>query len=70
MTTPIQPGFLADGCKRAQAAFEASIREEVEHQYADKLATASIVKRWTLTREIEKQIAERLAQVAPPEALY
>ncbi len=62
--------IVVDGCSRARAAAEPKVRADVERQYADRLATASMIQRWRLKLEMKKQIAEQLAKIAPPDALY
>lgn len=62
--------FVADGCERARAAAEPQIRADVERQYASRIAAASLIHRWRLKREMNKQIAKLVAQVAPPDALF
>jgi uncharacterized membrane protein len=70
MKTSHESGYVADGCERARAAIEPQIRAAVERQYASRIATASIIQRWRLKRQMNRQIAERLAHIAPPNALY
>ena len=70
MKTSHESGFLADGCERARAATEPQIRADVEREYANRIAAAYIIQRWWLNREMNKQIAERVARIASPDALY
>ncbi|MEZ6138510.1 MAG: hypothetical protein R3C53_26810 [Pirellulaceae bacterium] len=70
MKTSHETGFVADGFQRARVATESQIRKDIEREYASRIATASIIQRWRLKREMKKQIAERVARVAPPDALY
>ncbi|MBN1908215.1 MAG: hypothetical protein JW818_00615 [Pirellulales bacterium] len=46
------------------------IREQVELEYADRLDQASWLGRLRLRREIDREIARRTREQAPPDALY
>ena len=63
-------GFLADGYERAYSANEPIVRAEVQREYADRLAEALPGERKRIRGEMARVIAERLEQVAPPNAEY
>ena len=62
--------IVADGCGRARDAAEPAIRTQVEREYAQRLAAASPLQRLLLRREMRRQIASRVEQVAPLDGLY
>jgi hypothetical protein len=66
----MQSHFLFDGCERAQAAIEPQIRAQVNAEYATAFAAAGFWGRLRLRREIEHEVARRLDEVSPPDALY
>jgi hypothetical protein len=63
-------GFVADGQERAWAALEPKVRAEVESEYAEEWNSSGLVRRRLLLRKIEKEIARRLEDLAPSDALY
>ena len=63
-------GFLADGYRRARMAHASVVRAEVEDDFADRIANAADAELPSLRAEMERLIAERLNQLAPPDALY
>jgi hypothetical protein len=63
-------GIVADGHERAVRALEPVVRAEVEAEYAERLAAASRWKRARLKQEIRREIERRIAERAPPDALY
>ena len=63
-------GFLADGHARARAAAEPHVRSQVESEYAKRLAACTNEERIRLRGEMAKVIAERIKEMAPPDALY
>jgi len=63
-------GIVADGHRRAVRALEPVVRAEVEAEYADRLAAVPRWKRARLRREMQQEIERRIAERAPPDALY
>ena len=63
-------GFLANGYKIALAANLPHVRREVEAEYADQLAAASLSDERRIRREMDLLVKERLNKLAPPDALY
>jgi len=63
-------GFVADGHNRARQAIEPSIRAVVEMEFTVRWNAASLWQRFWLQREINREVERRIAEVAPPEALY
>ena len=51
-------------------AMEPEIRRRVEDEFAREWNAAGIVRRWFLRRKIDAEIARRLTERAPPDALY
>jgi len=68
MTRPNR--IVVDGCARAFAALEPKIRAEVAAAYAARLEQAGIWARLRLKRRMEREIKNRVAERAPPHALY
>ncbi len=62
--------FVADGCDRAWNAMGAAVRQEVEAEFANAWNASGCLRRWFLRRKINAEIARRLAERAPPDALY
>ena len=62
--------LIADGCERLRSAHEPTIRAEVELRYADQMASNSWFKRRKPRKQIENEVASRLDDFAPPDALY
>lgn len=62
--------LVADGCGRARKAVAPGVRAEVERAYAEQLRTAGWLARWLLRRRIDREVARRVAEVAPGDALY
>ena len=62
--------LIADGCERLRSVHESKIRAEVELRYADQMASISWFKRRKLRKQIENEVASRLDDFAPPDALY
>jgi len=63
-------GFEADGCDRLRHKVEPAIRAEVEAEYAERIASAGLWRRWRVIREMENEIRRRTDESAPPTALY
>jgi hypothetical protein len=61
---------VADGDSRAWSALEPAIRVKVTAAYASQLSEASFLKRLWLSLKIRREIARRIHQQAPPDALY
>ena len=70
ITSPHSAGVVADGQERAHRAAEPKVREEVEREYAQRLAAAGWLRRLVLKRQMESEIEERLEKIAPHDALY
>jgi len=62
--------FLPDGYQRLCCEHEPKIRAEVEGEYAEQLAASSWLNRRRIRKQMEREIDTRLANSAPPEALY
>lgn len=66
-------GFVVDGYERAINGIESEVRPEIEQKYADEWNASGLIKRWMLSRRIEKEIrvlvSERSKHISP-EALY
>ena len=66
-------GFVVDGYERALHGIESEVRPEIEQKYADEWNASGLIKRWMLSRRIEKEIrilvSERSRHISP-EALY
>ena len=62
--------FVANGCKRAWNAMEPEVRREVEAEFANAWNASGWLRRWFLRRRIDAEITRRLAERAPPDALY
>ncbi len=66
-------GFIVDGYIRVIDGIDAEIRSEIEEMYADEWNAAGLIKRWMLSRKIEKEIAIRVAEKSKdfsPDALF
>jgi len=63
-------GIVADGHRRAVRALEPVVRAEVEAEYADRLTAAPRRERARLRREMRRETERRIAERAPPDALY
>jgi hypothetical protein len=66
-------GFVVDGYKRAIDGIESDIRPEIEEKYAAEWNAAGVIKRWILSRKIEKEIrylAAKKASHISPDALF
>jgi hypothetical protein len=66
-------GFVVDGYKRAIDGIVAEIRSEIEEKYADEWKASGLIKRWKLSRKIEKEITIRVAERSKhvsPDALF
>jgi hypothetical protein len=55
-------GFVVDGYERAIDGIEAQIRPEIEEKYADEWNASGLIKRWILSRKIEKEIMLLVAE--------
>ena len=62
--------IVADGYERVRAANEPAVRQQIESKYADRIARASWWQRRKLRKQIEIDIAQRLDEFAPPDALF
>lgn len=62
--------IVADGQRRSYNAYIAQVRAEVEAKRADELAAAGLWRRWQIRREIEREIEQRMAKLAPKDWLY
>lgn len=63
-------GIVADGHVRAQAAWLPHVEYEIRSRYSGELTAASPDERRRIERVIQREIAERLDEVAPPGAFY
>ena len=62
--------FVSDGCERARQTMEPEVRQEVEEEFAGEWNASGLVRRWFLLRKINAEVKRRLAERAPPGALY
>jgi hypothetical protein len=62
--------FVQDGPGRLRAALESEIRPQVVAEYAERLASAGIWKRYRLRREIDREVRRRASEMIRPDALY
>lgn len=65
--------FVEDGYQRAVAGIEATIRPKVEDKYAEEWRMSGLLKRWILSRRIELEILEQVAQASEhisPDSLF
>ena len=67
--------FVADGHERLTKSSEfraarSAVITSVQARYADQLAAAGILRRLMLRLRIRREIAQELAKLAPPDALY
>jgi hypothetical protein len=58
----LSTGFVVDGYERAIDGIEAEIRPKIEGKYAEKWNTSGLIKRWIISRKIEKEITELVAE--------
>jgi hypothetical protein len=63
-------GFVADGYSRARSAVEASVRDEVTADFADRLAAANVFTWARLRWQMSAEIRRRLDAKASPSACY
>lgn len=62
--------FVADGCQRARRVLHPTVEVEVATRYAEQLAGATWRQRLQLRRQIRREVAARIEQLAPERALY
>jgi hypothetical protein len=62
--------LVSDGRQRARKALAPVIRAQVEREFAERLRTASLLRRMLLLLEVEREIERRLGDRAPQEGLY
>lgn len=67
--------LVVDGYERLTAssgfrAARARVAAEVRARYAERLAAAGPLRRLVLHLRIRREIAQELAKLAPPDALY
>ena len=67
--------FVADGYERLTKSSEfraarADVIAAVRARYAEPLAAAGILRRLALHLRMRREIAQELARLAPPDALY
>jgi hypothetical protein len=66
-------GFVVDGFERAIDGIEAEIRPGIERKYADEWNASGLIRRWILSRKMEKEVmvlvAERSKHISP-DALF
>lgn len=53
---------MADGFERALDGIEAEVRPEIEQKYANEWNASGIVRRWFLSRRMEREIADIVAE--------
>jgi len=70
MPAAVRSSFVADGWSRACSALEPAIREQVIAEFAERWRTATYLQRIKLRLAIRREIARRIKQLAPPDALY
>ena len=74
MTAPkrrsINGRFVQDGRSRLQAQIETELRPQVTAEYAERLASAGLWKRFWLRKEIDREVSYRASKMVPPDALY
>jgi hypothetical protein len=70
MKDHLNHGIVADGHARAQAAWLPHVEYEVRSRHAQALAEASPEERRRIERSIQREIGERMDEVAPPGACY
>lgn len=63
-------GFVADGFQRAVSALKAKFRRQVKAESAARLDQATAEARLALELEMQREIERRVAEKAPPDALY
>jgi hypothetical protein len=63
-------GLVADGELRLRAAAQPHVEAEVRARYARELAGADERARRRIESEIRAEVERRLAEEAPPHALY
>ena len=62
--------LIAGGHGRARSANIDQVTDEVKQRYAPALASAGFLKRLLLRWRMRKEIAKRMQQLAPDDALY
>jgi len=67
--------FVADGHERLTKSSEfrvarSAVIASVQARYADQLAAAGILRRLVLRLRMRREVAQELAKLAPPDALY
>jgi len=70
-----EPGIVADGAQRLEASEDhqkavAEIEREVRAAFAEKERGAGPVRRFFLRLACRREIARRVRELTPPEALY
>ena len=70
MTRSTHDRFVANGYQNACNASAADIRAQVASEYQSRLAAANLLVRFWLRREINREVRQRMAKTAPPDALY
>jgi hypothetical protein len=63
-------GFVADGAQRYYAVLHPVIRAEVLEDYAERLANARPMARWTLRLRMAREVSRRIQRAMSPAALY
>ncbi len=69
----MEDGLIVDGYERAIDAITAEVRQEIEQRFAEEWNTSGMLKRWMLTRKIEKEVQDLVTERSKhisPEALY
>lgn len=69
-STFTRSSFVVFGFKRARSALKLDVRRQVEGEFAEQWKACGFVRRWFLRRKINAEIVRRLAERAPPDALY
>ncbi len=62
--------IVADGQQRAYDDSIEQVRAETEAKYAEELKTAGMWKRMQIRRKMQREINERMKQIAPKSGLY
>ncbi len=62
--------FVVDGYSRAWNAMEPEIRFQVEREFHAELQSASFFKRLLVRHKMRHEVARRIHETAPPDALY
>ena len=63
-------GFHLDGYSELHSIHEPQVWTEIELKYAPELDGASWFNRRKIRKRMEREIASRLDELAPPDALY